>query len=90
MEEDHLTDAGRPDLIQSLRHRTEVRVADRTARMPAELQMHAVRRVGHRNGLTFQIGQGERIDPVPGELDATKDGLPRVYDKDLTAATYFS
>jgi hypothetical protein len=28
-----------------------------------------------------------RIDPVPGELDKTKDGLARVYDKDLAAPT---
>src|SRR5262249_2828290 len=28
-------------------------------------------------------------DYLPGYLDTTKDGLPRVYDKDLAAATYF-
>jgi hypothetical protein len=30
-----------------------------------------------------------RLDRVPGQLDTAKDGLPRVYDKDLAAATYF-
>lgn len=30
-----------------------------------------------------------RTDRVPGQLDTAKDGLPRVYDKDLTVATYF-
>lgn len=30
-----------------------------------------------------------RTDRVPGELDTAKDGLPRVYDKELAAATYF-
>ena len=30
-----------------------------------------------------------RIDRVPGETDTKKDGLPRVYDKDLDAKTYF-
>ena len=29
-----------------------------------------------------------RQDRVPGELDTTKDGLPRVYDADLKAPTY--
>jgi hypothetical protein len=29
-----------------------------------------------------------RIDRVPGEPDIKKDGLPRVYDKDLAASTY--
>jgi hypothetical protein len=29
-----------------------------------------------------------RLDQVPGQLDTAKDGLPRVYDADLTAATY--
>ncbi|HXG13042.1 MAG TPA: DUF1549 domain-containing protein, partial [Gemmataceae bacterium] len=29
-----------------------------------------------------------RTDRVPGQLDITKDGLPRVYDKDLDAPTY--
>ncbi len=29
-----------------------------------------------------------RTDPVPGQVDATKDGLPRAYDKTLTAVTY--
>ena len=29
-----------------------------------------------------------RIDRVPGQLDTAKDGLPRVYDKDLAAPTY--
>ena len=29
-----------------------------------------------------------RTDRVPGELDTTKDGLVRAYDKDLDAATY--
>jgi hypothetical protein len=29
-----------------------------------------------------------RTDRVPGQLDITKDGLPRAYDADLTAATY--
>ena len=30
-----------------------------------------------------------RIDPVPGQLDPEKDGLPRVYDAALDAPTYF-
>ncbi len=30
-----------------------------------------------------------RIDHVPGQLDTAKDGLPRVFDKDLAAGTYF-
>lgn len=29
-----------------------------------------------------------RTDPVPGELDAKKDGMPRAYDQSLTAVTY--
>jgi hypothetical protein len=29
-----------------------------------------------------------RTDRIPGQLDVTKDGLPRAYDADLTAATY--
>lgn len=29
-----------------------------------------------------------RTDPVPGEPDLNKDGLPRAYDKDLQAVTY--
>jgi cytochrome c553 len=29
-----------------------------------------------------------RTDPVPGELDAKKDGMPRAYDSSLTAVTY--
>ena len=30
-----------------------------------------------------------RVDRVPGETDTKKDGLPRVYDKELEAKTYF-
>jgi hypothetical protein len=30
-----------------------------------------------------------RIDPVPGVLDTTQDGVPRVYDEQLSAVTYF-
>ncbi len=29
-----------------------------------------------------------RTDPVPGQIDVAKDGLPRAYDKSLTAVTY--
>ena len=29
-----------------------------------------------------------RTDPVPGQMDVAKDGLPRAYDKTLTAVTY--
>lgn len=29
-----------------------------------------------------------RLDHVPGQADTTKDGLPRVYDADLSAATF--
>lgn len=29
-----------------------------------------------------------RLDPIPGETDFTKDGLPRAYDEQLEAATY--
>src|SRR5207244_1532414 len=29
-----------------------------------------------------------RIDRIPGQMDTTKDGLPRVYDADLAVPTY--
>lgn len=29
-----------------------------------------------------------RTDPVPGEIDVKKDGMPRAYDQSLTAVTY--
>jgi len=64
VEDGHLADAGRDDVVVVTGNGAKVEIADRASCVPAELQVDQALRVGDRHGFAADRDQHSRRDRV--------------------------